>query len=174
MFFDWRINQMNYGRMIANFIAYWRKKAQNDSDKLAYVGRWGNIVRDGHVENYVDLTKLTEYDMVNLAIVRIKEEQDFVDNTLLKFLEVFNEIGLVDPSLYNKVKYGTENPDQIALIRNGFTHIAATTLVAKYRRFVNIDGTDRVSIHADIFDAFKEKREKDLIVFEIQSSGFVQ
>ena len=174
MFFDWRINQMNYGRMIASFIAYWQKKASDPIDAFAYVGRWGDTIRDGgHVEHYVNLRMLSEYEMINLAIVRIKEEQDFVDNTLLKFLEILNDVGLVEKRLYNVVKYGTQDDEQIALIRNGFTHIAATTLISKYRKYITVTGADKVSIDGGILSAFKTRGEKDLIIFEIESSGFV-
>ena len=173
MFFDWRINQVNYGRMIANFMKYWKKIVENEGDTTVFVGRWGTIPRDGFVENYVDLKTLTDYELINLAIVRIKEEQDFLDNTLIKFLETLNDLQLIAEELYNKVKYGTNDADQIALIRSGFSHIAAHVLVAKYRSFVNIDNNGRIEILKTIRNSFKAKREKELITFEIEWSGLI-
>lgn len=173
MFFDWRINQVNYGRMIANFMKYWKKIVENEDDTTVFVGRWGTIPRDGFVENYVDLKTLSDYELINLAIVRIKEEQDFLDNTLVKFLETLNDLQLVAADLYNKVKYGTNDTDQIALIRSGFSHIAAHVLVAKYRSFVDIDGNGKIEILNTIRDAFRAKREKELITFEVEWSGLI-
>lgn len=173
MFFDWRINQVNYGRMIANFIAYWRRIIQNENDTTVYVGRWGDVPRDGYVENYINLAYLSDYDMVNLAIVRIKEEQDFVDNNLVKFVELLNDLSLLDRALYNKVKYGTTDEDQIALIRSGFTHIAASVLVGKYRRHLRISSEGSVTISSAIRESFSRKQERELVTFEVETSGLI-
>ena len=174
MFFDWRINQVNYGRMIANFIKYWKKIVENEEDTTVFVGRWGTIPQDGFINNYIDLKTMSDYELINLAIVRIKEEQDFLDNTLVKFLEALNDLQLVAADLYNKVKYGTIDADQIALIRSGFSHIAAHVLVAKYRSFVAIDNSGRIEISNTIRSAFKAKREKELITFEVEWSGLIK
>lgn len=173
MFFDWRINQVNYSRMIGNFMKYWKKIIENESDTTVFVGRWGTIPRDGFVDNYVDLKALSDYEMINLAIVRIKEEQDFLDNTLVKFLEILNDLNLVESGLYNKVKYGTNDPSQIALIKNGFSHIAANVLVMKYRSFVEIDVEGKVTILPGIRNAFHARKEKELITFEVEWSGLI-
>lgn len=173
MFFDWRINQVNYSRMIGNFMKYWKKIIENESDTTVFVGRWGTIPRDGFVDNYVDLKALSDYEMINLAIVRIKEEQDFLDNTLVKYLEILNDLNLVESELYNKVKYGTNDPSQIALIKNGFSHIAANVLVTKYRSFVEIDVEGKVAILPGIMNAFQARKEKELIAFEVEWSGLV-
>jgi hypothetical protein len=111
--------------------------------------------------------------MINLAIVRIKEEQDFLDNTLVKFLEILNDIDLVEEELYNKVKYGTNDPSQIALIKNGFSHIAASVLVAKYRSFIKMDEKGKINILPGIRNSFHARKEKELITFEVESSGLI-
>jgi len=175
MFFDWRINQVNYGRMIANFIAYWKKILQSGGDSAVYVGRWGTISREGEfIENYVDLKTQTDYELINLAIVRIKEEQDFLDNSLVKFLEVLNELNLVESDLYNKIKYGTTDETQMALIRAGLSHIAASVLTNKYKKFLTIRNKFEILISQEIREAFRGKKEKDLITFEVETSGLIR
>ena len=42
------------------------------------------------------------------AIVRIKEEQDFIDNNLIKYVEVLYDLGLIEDKFYAQIKYGTE------------------------------------------------------------------
>lgn len=174
MFFDWRINQINYRRMIGNFIKYWKKVIEDKDDTVVFVGRWGNIPRDGYAENYVDLTTMTDYDLINLAIVRIKEEQDFIDNSLVKFFEVANDLGLLDTDLYNKIKYGTTDPTQIALIRSGFSHISANVLVKKYSRFISVEIRGAVKFDSQIINEFDRRGEKDLLIFEVTSSGLLE
>jgi hypothetical protein len=173
MFFDWRINQVNYGRMISNFMKYWKKIIENESDTLVFAGRWGTIAREGFLENYVDLRKMTDYELTNLAIVRIKEEQDFIDNNLVKYLEVLNDLKIVETSLYNKVKYGTDDASQIALIRSGISHISAHVLVDRYRSFISINSIGSVEISSRISSEFLRRNERKIITFEVESSGLL-
>lgn len=175
MFFDWRIDQSNYRKMIASFVAYWKRKLASGEDPVAYAGKWGDVPRDQeNTTNYVNLSRLSDYEMINLAIVRIKEEQDFIDNNLVKYLEVLNDLKLVDDSLYKKVKYGTDDEMRIALIRNGLSHIAAHVLVEKYRDEILVDEGDRIRISKDIKQRFKVKNEKEIVIFEVESSGLIR
>ena len=173
MFFDWRINQVNYQRMIGSFVRYWKAILKNEDDALVYAGRWGNVARSGHIANYIDLKALSEYEMINLAIVRIKEEQDFVDNNLVKFVEVVNDLNLLDHDIYNKVKYGTTDKLQIGLIRSGLSHIAANVLASKYIKYVTLDSNGSILISNDIKQAFRLKNEKELISSEVLWSGLL-
>lgn len=174
MFFDWRMSQMNYKGMIASFMAYWKKKLASNDDPFAYVGKWGDVARDGFLQNYVDLRGMSDYQLINLAIVRIKEEQDFIDNRLVKFLEVFNDLSMVSDELYNKVKYGTTKADQIALIKHGLSHISANVLSTKYKKHLRLDADGDVTISNDIVDDFRQKQEREIIVFEVKWSGLIE
>lgn len=173
MFFDWRINQVNYKRMISNFIRYWKSIIAKNLDPIVFAGKWGDLTKGGFIENYVDLTGLNDYEMINLAIVRIKEEQDFVDNNLVKFLEILNDLSLVESDLYSMVKYGTIDPTQIAMVKNGLTHIAATVLATKYKQFIRIDDVGNALILREIIHSPNYKNEKRIIVFEVENSGLL-
>ena len=37
------------------------------------------------------------------------------------FIEVFNDIKIIDESFYKKVKYGTDDPEAICMIKNGLS-----------------------------------------------------
>ncbi|HEY6530594.1 MAG TPA: DEAD/DEAH box helicase [Cellvibrionaceae bacterium] len=173
MLFDWRMNQVNYKRMISKFTLYWKTIRDKDRDSVVFAGKWGNLTKGGHIENYVDLNGLSDYEMINLAIVRIKEEQDFIDNNLVKFLEILNDLELVDTHLYSMVKYGTVDPVQIALIKNGLTHIAATVLATKYNALIEIDDQDNVIISNRIIEILQSSNEKRIIIFEVINSGLI-
>lgn len=174
MFFDWRINQVNYKRMISKFIRYWKSIQDSTRDPVVFAGKWGNIAKGGHIENYIDLNSLDDYELTNLAIVRIKEEQDFVDNNLVKFLEILNDLEYIQQDLYSMVKYGTNDPVQIALVKNGLTHIAATVMATKYKSYIRIDDEGNVSISLAIVDALKKRQEKRIVAFEITNSGLIE
>ena len=63
---------------LSSFMRYWKSLIKDkDKDKLVFVGRWGDTVRDGVKPLWTDISKKTEEQLINLAIVRIKEEQDF-------------------------------------------------------------------------------------------------
>ncbi|MGB9992259.1 DEAD/DEAH box helicase [Massilia sp. SM-13] len=174
MFFDWRINQVNYRRMVGNFFAYWKKLIEDPTEVAqVFVGKWGDIAREGHVANYVNLREKTEYELINLAIVRIKEEQDFIDNKLIKFLEILNDLSLVSADLYNKVKYGTTNSDQIILIQCGLSHITANVLVTSYKRFLLFTDDGGARIDSQIMSEFSRRNETGIIRAEVQWSGML-
>ena len=164
----------NYRRMISSFIKYWKAILAKEEDTVVFAGRWGDITRNGHIPNYIDLDGMTDYEMINLAIVRIKEEQDFIDNNLVKFLEVLNDLNLVQMDLYNSVKYGTTDSEQIVLIRSGFTHIAANVLMSSYKSYIDISEDGNVKISNRISRAFSQNKEKELIIFEVEWSGLLE
>jgi len=77
MLLDWRAQNKSYSETISLFIRYWGNLYQRNQDSIIYVGKWGDIKRYG--SNFAHYTKLKDKDrtkLVNLAIVRIKEEQD--------------------------------------------------------------------------------------------------
>lgn len=175
MFFDWRINQSNYKKMIGNFVSYWKKKLTSGNDPIIFAGKWGTIQRNSlGAPNYVDISELSDYELINLAIVRIKEEQDFIDNNLVKFLEVLNDMRLIDESLYNKIKYGTDDPIRIILIRAGLSHIASHIIAEKYLKYLIIGSNESIRILPQIREEFDGRHEKKIIVFEVDTSGLIR
>ena len=140
MLLDWRIQNKSYSEMINLFVNYWRKLYQRDNEVTVYVGRWGDCaLQDKRYLNYTKFKNKDRTKIVNLAIVRVKEEQDFVDNTLMKFVEVLHDLNMVDEKFYNEVKYGTDIPEAICLIKNGLSLNSALLLINKYQHFLDID-----------------------------------
>jgi len=88
MFLDWRMRNASYAEMINAFRRYW----DNPENSMAYVGRWGDLKREeSWRESWTDIRTKNSKERTNLAIVRIKEEQDFLDNFILKFVEILND-----------------------------------------------------------------------------------
>jgi hypothetical protein len=118
---------------------------------------------------YVNIREKTHAERVNLAVVRVKEEQDFVDNFIIKFVEVFNDLNLLDEDLYLKIKYGTNDQFRIALINCGINSHLANVLLDDYSEFieVNVDAKS-VSIDAGVLDKMRDNAENSILVFETQ------
>ena len=169
MFLDWRISNTSFNQMISSFMRYWKGLIKDkDKDKLVFVGRWGDTVRDGVKPLWTDISKKTEEQLINLAIVRIKEEQDFLDNVLLKYIEVLNDLELLEESLYLRIKYGTDDKKIITCTRNGISLSLAKQIVENYMDYVEIDVlNDTVSFREGIVEAMRQACENEIMVCEL-------
>ena len=164
MLIDWKIKGASYAEMIRNFLRYWE---EIDSDEV-YVGKWGEIAREGSYRlSWVIISEKSHSEQVNLAIVRIKEEQDFVDNHLLKYVELLNDLGRLDGDLYLKIKYGTTNQDKIRLMNLGVNSILAGKLIDNYAEFVDVlPDAGVVELQPELIDRMRENGENEILVFE--------
>lgn len=174
MFLSWKLQSYPYKQMVAHTLGYWKSLIIDQKDTVVFVGRWGDINRDlGHFALWTDISKKNHSQLVNLAIVRIKEEQDFIDNTLMKYVEVLNDLQMIDATLYLELKYGTSNPEEIALIRNGISLSLAKVLLEKYSDMISIDIlTDKISFVPELIDRMNEQGENQILIHEAHTNIF--
>lgn len=170
MFLSWLMRSAPYSELINRFLAYWKRISKNkEHDGLIYVGRWGDIKRGGHKPLWINIREKDEYERVNYAILRIKEEQDFVENTIVKFVEVLNDLYLIEDDIYKKIKYGTSENIAIIMIKNGYSNSLAKLLIRKYRDFLEVNIEKNIVItKPEIISAMKENNENDIYIFETQ------
>lgn len=169
MFLDWRIKSATYKEMIASFLIYWEKASLIGRDPLIYVGRWGDETREGVRKFWTNISRKTTAEKINLAIVRIKDEQDFLDNKILKFIEVLNDLKLIDKTFFLKIKYGTDDERVIVLVNNGLSLSLSKLLVAKYINYVSIDiYINTVSFNREIVNKMKLNDENQVMLYEIK------
>lgn len=146
MFLSWRVKQATYKEMISSFLTHWDKIISSKMDTLVFVGKWGDQTRNGFLENWTDINTKSDTEKVNLAIVRIKEEQDFLDYNILKFVEVLNEMELINSDFYLLVKYCTNNLSIITMIKSGLNFHTAKLLWDNYLSFLTIDNENQILI----------------------------
>lgn len=169
MFLDWRIKSASYKEMIASFLIYWKQVEQKKSETLIYVGRWGDQTREGVRPFWTDIKEKSDVDKINLAIVRIKDEQDFLDNTILKFVEVLNDLALIEKSLFLKIKYGTDDEGVITLVKNGLSLSLSKLLIDKYISYLQVDVLQNtISINKKILDMMIANAENQVMLYEVQ------
>lgn len=165
MFIKWRMRSASYSQMIKSFLAYWDKASE---EELSYVGKWGDKTLEGHTPLWVKISEKSSQERVNLAIVRIKEEQDFLDNTIIKFVEILYDMELIEESMYLKIKYGTDDPRRIVLIRNGISNTLSSLLLRKYSIFLSINvDVNSLVIDSGIIQEMKNNGENSVLVFEV-------
>lgn len=161
MFLDWGIQQTPLPVMIQRFIKHWEGLPEYDP---VYVGKWGDtILKDGHLEYYTYVKNKSISEKINLAIVRIKEEEDFFEFEIFRFVEILNELELIDEAFYNQAKYGTTNQLVITMIKNGFSRGVSELLINNYRDFIEFKKDDSVWINPSIHQRLK-----------VDSVGFLQ
>ena len=171
MMFEWRVKNKSYAEMISLFVGYWHQLYKKDRNVMVYVGKWGDIKRPGsNVARYTKFVGKNRTQVVNLAIVRIKEEQDFIDNTLIKYVEVLHDLDLIEDGFYAQIKYGTDDERTICLIKNGLSLSSAMLLIKKYGDHLQIDIPASTVVYGENLVAEMIKAEENQIqIYEVQS-----
>lgn len=172
---SWRMRGASFNEMIRSVVSHWndkRKQAPISEDFLVYVGHsWGEEKRsqEEFIENYIDLRKKSPSQLVNLAIVRIKEEMDFVEHNLMRYIEILNELDMLEKSFYEHIKYGSDDPYIICLLKNGVSVELTRILVdKKYRDFISFDlSNDYVEINNQAYTALEKDDVNKVLLFEL-------
>ena len=174
MFLSWKLQSIPFNQMIAQTLAYWKKTISLREDTIVYVGRWGDLTRgNGFRKLWTDISKKNQSQLINLAIVRIKEEQDFIDNTIMKYVEVLNDLELIEYTLYLRLKYGTSVPAEIVLIKNGISLSLTQLLMEKYRDCLQINElTNTVKLSNNLVDRMNGNKENKILIYEAQTNVF--
>lgn len=171
MMFEWRVENKSYAEMISLFVGYWHQLYKKDRNVMVYVGKWGDVKRPGsNVARYTKFVGKNRTQVVNLAIVRIKEEQDFIDNTLTKYVEVLHDLDLIEDGFYAQIKYGTDDERTICLIKNGLSLSSAMLLIKKYGDHLQIDvPTSTVVYGGNLVAEMMKAEENQIQIYEVQS-----
>ena len=172
MFVNWRSQGAPYPQMINRFLRYWNRRIES-GEALIYIGpKWGEEVRgDGYNKLYVNMLEKDGTQRINLAIAKIKEEQEFIDFNILKYLEVLTDLGLVDQNFYDHVKFGTSDEEIICMLKNGFSMELARLLTTSYRESIELDlEQEIVQYDEELLDHMRQNDENDILIFEAEGN----
>lgn len=171
MILSWRSSSSSYKEMIGSFMRYWTSLQSNEL--LIYIGeKWGEEKRnDKDIKPlYIDLRKKNNAQRINLAILKIKEEQDFVEFNLLKYIDILSELNLIDTVFYDKIKYGSSDANVITLLKNGFSiELAKCVTKPEYSEYIRVNSnSDEIIIQNNLIDKMKENEENNILIFELK------
>lgn len=174
MFLSWKLQSLPFNQMISHTITYWRRIISQNGNPIVYVGKWGTQTRDGgHRNLWTDIREKDKAQLINLAIVRVKEEQDFIDNTIMKFVEVLHDLELIEQNLYLTLKYGTANAVEIVLIKNGVSLSLTQLLIEKYSDSISVNLlTDTVLFSKELVNKMKQNDENQILIYEAMTNTF--
>ena len=169
MMMNWKQKNLSYSEMILKVVNYWHKLYELDENISIYAGKWGNKTNKHHQSLYTFKGTRKE-DTINLAIVRIKEEEDFISNSLIKYVEVLKDLDIIDNEFYLMVKYGTTDINLICMLRNGLSLNLANLLMKNYGDYLVIKPTtNELIIMPQVIEKMKEKGENLIQISEVKN-----
>jgi superfamily II DNA or RNA helicase len=156
---------------------YFKQKSDSD-DPFLFIGEtYGEEVRYSTIYNsnsynstvYVNLSKYSNSidKLVNLAIVKLKIEEDFVGFKLNKLITFLHDFNLISENDYNNHVYGTTNKGLIKLARLGLgVNIISKLIKDNQIENVFLDDSDNLISNHLFMDYLSTQSE--LFKFEIK------
>lgn len=167
MLLDWKIKKYSVKQSIRSTLDYWKKLVEENRSDYVFMGKWGDVkYGDSIYENWVRISEKNTAERVNLAIVRLKDESDFFDNKIFKFVEVLNGVGALDANFYKLLKYGTADDTKIKLIRDGYSAGLAELMLGRYPETVHTTVAGEIEVSSRLISMMVKNGESDLLVFE--------
>lgn len=107
-------------------VKYFKRKIENNDNYLFIGESYGEVSFNQSRRNisrnvYVDLSKKTRQQLVNIAIVKQKIEEDFVGYKLHMFFQLMYDYDLLTEDEYNEIIYGTKDCQKLSLVKLGLT-----------------------------------------------------
>ena len=155
---------------IENTLSHFRNRRKSDDSLMYMGGSYGEVSYDGvgSVGNpvYVELKQKNDTELVNLAIVKIKLENDFINYTMIKFFQLMLDYEVISTQYYNELVYGSNDEIKLSLLKQGLTINVINKLDSdKQISNIIIDKNNIVSGNEE-FNEYKETLD-DFFRFEI-------
>lgn len=157
---------------IASEVHFFEKRSK-ESDSLLYIGEsYGEVSYPGSNPRsarkvYIDLSTKTKSEMVNIAIAKLKIEEDFVNYKLHMFFQLMHDYNLLSTQEYHNIIYGTDDPKKLRLVKMGLT-INVINRLEDDGQLDNlfVDYNNNICANPD-FAAYKETVD-DFFLFELE------
>jgi hypothetical protein len=120
-----KYSQKSLKERISLFARYLRSIRSKTSGRM-YIGKsFGEIDQYGNNASndlyYIDLRSKSYEDLVNIAVIKIKIEEDFISFKLNKFFQLMFDYGLISSEQYNMLIYGTNDIFKLTLAKQGLS-----------------------------------------------------
>ncbi len=150
-------------------VLYYLSIKNKPTGKLFYIGTaFGEIEKqNSFIKDRIDLSKKTYRELVNIALVKIKIENDFVSFTLNEYVKLLLEMSIIPEEEYNLFIYGSKNKEKSKFGRLGLSGLLISKL-EKDRQLGNlsIDGFGRLTANNEFLTYINKQNE--FIQFEIR------
>lgn len=142
---------------------------KNSLNPFLYIGSsYGECSPTGNFNNnvYIDVRTKNYSEIINLSIVKIKLEEDFISFTLNKFFQLMLDYELISQQLYNELVYGTNDPLILSLSKLGLS-LNIINKLRKDEQLSNISINEFGNlVYNEQFSIYKENSD-DFFKFEL-------
>ncbi|WP_333593875.1 hypothetical protein, partial [Anaerospora hongkongensis] len=115
---------------------------------------------------YIDLSKKNDAELINLAIVKLKMEDDFIAYKINKFIITMHDWGIVSDKEYNLFVYGTSDNEKIRLIKMGLTlNLISRLEIDNQLTNIYLDSMNNLKANST-FEVYKNSLN-DFVKFEV-------
>lgn len=126
MMFAEKLHRLNLKQHISDTVAYFSSIKDTESGREFYIGSsYGEFskMNDGVYsrKSYIDLSAKTEKELVNLALIKIKIESDYVAYTINNYVSLLLDLGLITDKEHDLYVYGTETKINSNFVRLGMS-----------------------------------------------------
>lgn len=153
---------------IHNEYEYFKSKSKSTESKAFFGRAYGevSISDNSNNTNYINLRDKTDTELVNLAIIKIKMEEDFISYKLNKLIVFLFDYHLIEEDQYNFYVYGTTDNKKIDLSKYGL-NISLISRLSKDNQLQNLKFDEHNNLISD--ESFNEYLETidDFSRFEI-------
>lgn len=181
MMLDWLIKSMTIKEKVSRMTNYYMK---SEKSELIYVGKGrgdlcaevvnGQMVvrEDGYSKvklnkngkpqrlNAVWIRNTRDRkELYNVCIIKVKVEEDFISYFIMPLIESLYEHGhdIISKTSYNLIKYHTNDPFEIDLIKEGISPYLSKVLnTPKYRKYISLE--EGLSIAPEIITIFDDNK----------------
>lgn len=129
-----RMHRYSIKKRIELMHKYFVTRIEDGKEEFFVGSTYGEIAKstsnykEAFNEVYVNLRTKKRNELINLAIVKLKMEDDFVSYHLNKFVVFLHELKLITDDEYNNFAYGTTNSFDIELVKLGLNSSLVTRL----------------------------------------------
>ncbi|MBP9023733.1 MAG: DEAD/DEAH box helicase family protein, partial [Spirochaetes bacterium] len=108
-------------------VNHFKERAKSRNNKMYFGQSYGEVPYESNSYSnssknvYVDLSTKSEEQLVNLAVVKLKIEDDFISFKLNKFIVMLYDYELITADEYNLYIYGTIDVNKIDLAKFGLS-----------------------------------------------------
>ena len=157
----------SFNENINSEFKYYKEIAQRQNSKLYFGKAYGEETRESDFypqamkKVYVDLSTKSDAELINLAIVKLKMEDDFIGFKLNKFILLMYDYNIITDDEYNLYIYGTTDKKKISLTKYGLSISLISRLERdgqleniSFDKFNNLKGNTNFEIFINSIDDF--------------------
>ena len=91
----------------------------------------------------------------------------------MKYVEVLNDVELIEPELYSRIKYGTNNKIEMVMIKNGISLSLTKLLIEKQKDYFMCNlNNDTIELKPSLIKHMKNNNENSILIFEAENNVF--